>query len=213
MSLNTQLGFLEQSCKAFDEGHKDEGLRIAAVLRTLFKDAGRSVSVLTHLQDAGHTVGQILSSGKPVTDLTVNSGSALSIAEIDVHPIIYYDDNGVRGTSAEIYGEYVPTFASFPESHSWVSRDDWWQQVIYAQDGEPITRRGLVLAAAEQDGGVHVDAQLNAAYRLLREGAISVVLKGGQMVKVTNPHLADLRQMAYEVLSSPDLQALRKRPA
>jgi hypothetical protein len=48
--LTKQLGFLRRSCESYDQGYKDEAIRIATVLRVLFHDTGRSTSLLTHLK-------------------------------------------------------------------------------------------------------------------------------------------------------------------
>lgn len=54
--LRKQLGFLGRTAKLFDEGHEDEGVRLAAVMRVLFHDTfhpktgkPNSISLLTHL--------------------------------------------------------------------------------------------------------------------------------------------------------------------
>lgn len=36
--LREQLSFLDRSAKAFDEGHEEEGIRLATVMRVLFHD-------------------------------------------------------------------------------------------------------------------------------------------------------------------------------
>jgi hypothetical protein len=51
--LKKQLGFLERSCQMYDEGHIDEAIRIATILRTLINDTGRSISLLKHLNGTG----------------------------------------------------------------------------------------------------------------------------------------------------------------
>src|SRR5258708_9428366 len=47
--LTKQLGFLARSCKSYDEGHIDEGIRIATVIRVLVHDTKNCVSLLKHL--------------------------------------------------------------------------------------------------------------------------------------------------------------------
>jgi hypothetical protein len=48
--LSKQIEFLTTSCKAYDAGSKNEGVRIATVLRVLFHNKGISTSLLAHLQ-------------------------------------------------------------------------------------------------------------------------------------------------------------------
>ena len=47
--LFRQLGFLWRSCQAYDEGHIDEAVRIATVIRVLIHDTQASTSLLKHL--------------------------------------------------------------------------------------------------------------------------------------------------------------------
>ena len=47
--LREQLGFLERSADAFDEGHREEALRIATALRVIFHNTPSSTSLLRHL--------------------------------------------------------------------------------------------------------------------------------------------------------------------
>ena len=86
------------------------------------------------------------------------------------------------------------------------------------------SRKDLVLAAANKDGGAHVDLDEPPSY-----GAIKKVTKGGfypavfdyrvesdepmkewemTLVSHEDSHLAAIRQMAYELLNSADLTDL-----
>ena len=44
--LREQIGFIERSAAAFDEGHEEEAKRIAVVLRVLLHDTPQSTSLL-----------------------------------------------------------------------------------------------------------------------------------------------------------------------
>ncbi len=47
--LFKQLGFLWRSCDAYHQGHTDEAVRIAAVIRVMIHDTPKSTSLLKHL--------------------------------------------------------------------------------------------------------------------------------------------------------------------
>lgn len=48
---------------------------------------------------------------------------------------------------------------------------DWWETpVLHDHEGNAFTRKDFVLAVADQDGGAHVDAQLEPAYEALTRG-------------------------------------------
>jgi hypothetical protein len=80
-----------------------------------------------------------------------------------------------------------------------------------------LRRRDIALAAANKDGGTHVDDKLTPEYeRLLSPEALAMY--GGdihlidgrtvQPVPITDTHLVYLRQMGFEVLESPALRSL-----
>ena len=77
-----------------------------------------------------------------------------------------------------------------------------------------MTRKSLVLAVADKDGGAHVDATLNPDYTVIKSGAGLFAMfqpAGGNPVEIPleSHSVATLRQIGYEVLHSPDLLALR----
>jgi hypothetical protein len=48
--LQQQLGFIERSAILFDEGRREEALRIATALRVIFHHTSHSTSLLRHLK-------------------------------------------------------------------------------------------------------------------------------------------------------------------
>lgn len=86
----------------------------------------------------------------------------------------------------------------------------WWDQVVFVQGPARLTRKKIVLSAANQDGGAHVDDKLSADYQsLAADGFVGKVLHtiGGQTTTnlITGAHFVALRQMAFELLNSPAL--------
>src|SRR4051794_33300830 len=47
--LRSQVGFMKRSCMAFDDGHEDEGERLALAVRILVHDTPQSHSLLAQL--------------------------------------------------------------------------------------------------------------------------------------------------------------------
>lgn len=104
--------------------------------------------------------------------------------------------------------------------------NEWWKQEAIVNagglEGGRATRRDLALWAANKDGGAHVDEELASSYQGLINGlgmAIRVTetdeksFAEDQQVNIPLQDLqfASLRQVAYEVLASPDLLALQTR--
>jgi len=46
--LGEQIGFLERSCKQFDDGHEEEAFRLSTTIRVLFHETKKSTSLLKH---------------------------------------------------------------------------------------------------------------------------------------------------------------------
>jgi len=101
-----------------------------------------------------------------------------------------------------------------PAAHRNAPVSAWWDgEVVYFGAGRKIYRRQLVLAACNKDGGAHVDADIPADYRWIREGtgfAFTVERSDGQKKEnvLPAPHLACLRQIAHEVFNSPEFLKL-----
>ena len=202
--LAMQLDFLHHSCQIFDEGGNSryEAIRIAAVLRTLFRDAWRgknqvTKSVFTHVADKGFGVPTLLSTAPEIAPDAIMSVGGLSAVFI---------------VSGSAKGRHVPYLENGPYTYRWVDRETWWTETIYVVGDEPkrLSRKDIVLAAAEQDGGVHVDEELDASYLLVKAGVWQLQAADGRLADIAEAHLADLRQMAYEVLNSPCMKELVK---
>jgi len=205
MHLAMQMDFLVHSCAIFDRGGhcRNEAIRIAAVLRTLFRDAFRgktqhTKSVFSHLKERGFGEPTLLSTAALIPPNAVMANSTLSKLSVNCGPM---------GAT------YVPCLDSGPAERRWVDSETWWTEAIcvVGSQAKSLARRDIVLAAAEQDGGVHVDEDLDASYQLVKAGLWQVRAADGTLEAVPDAHLADLRQMAHEVLSSPRIREMVKR--
>ena len=194
--LQKQLGFIERSCRSYDDGWVDEAMRIAVAIRVLVHDTRQSVSLLNHLS----TTDILLRSTSPVlTDDMIWFGGGLSTTQMIIEsgkpPIAQYKP---------VLGDWEPKGQCLPAK-------EWWNQVIYRVNEGDTTRRAIVLGAANKDGGAHVDRTLDLEYEALRTGLMKVSYTVGAdsgEFALPNSHLADLRQMGYEILNSPALRDL-----
>jgi hypothetical protein len=91
---------------------------------------------------------------------------------------------------------------------------EWWNQIVYILGKARCSRKDLVLAAANKDGGAHVDAALTADYETLMTSGergffhYSPTGEMGTFQPIMDAHLVYIRQMGHELLNSPDLLAL-----
>jgi len=187
--LKKQLGFLERSCQSYDNGYIDEGVRIATIIRVLIHDTNASTSLLKHLNAT--TINLLSTTFEPSSDTVSFVGMGMM---------------KVGGDESS----YFPQLGNGPINDS-IPVSSWWDQVVMVLGKEQrITRKKIVLAAANKDGGAHVDKKLTKDYEALsKDGATGYILyiSEGKPVEfpIENAHLVSLRQMAYEVLNSPDL--------
>lgn len=195
--LTEQIGFIRASCQAYDAGSESEALRIATCLRTILHDSSRggpnpSVSLMSHL---GLKNGSMLSSSRGIGDREDFISYRFSL------------DKANPASMIPILGD------KFHE----ISINDWWnKETVIKRAENPVTRRRLVLDAANKDGGTHVDQSLPNYYALLNEGDQSIGISiSGLKDKVgwvkfeedkthfaTNSHLALIRQFGHEFLAS-----------
>jgi hypothetical protein len=91
------------------------------------------------------------------------------------------------------------------ERKEFLSVDKWWNECVYCWE-MPLTRKDMVLAGANQDGGAHVDANPDKKTRSLIKsmGSVKAHFEAPE-IPLNNQHFHFLRQFGYEVLNSPDL--------
>jgi hypothetical protein len=190
LQLKRQVDFIERSCEIFDQGHEDEALRIALSIRVLIHDTNQSKSLLTLLG--------VKNKIKINTTMTINRPENLE----DDMEIIYIplmitqfgrkpplEKNDIKGT---------------------LSVNDWWNETIMIQFNS-ITRKDIILTAANQDGGAHVDNKPSSKTKELKEGiGILQITEGGitHHVDLIDHHFPLIRQFAFELLESPDFKNL-----
>jgi hypothetical protein len=109
--------------------------------------------------------------------------------------------------------EYIPQLGNGPPVQFSAPLSKWWDQVVMVLNSQRITRRDIVLVAANKDGGAHVDANLTPEYgALAKDGAVGSFVYATQGQRMETPiqhaHLVWLRQLGYELLHSSDLLKL-----
>ncbi len=190
VQLKQHLNFIERSCASYDVGHNAEALRIAVSLRVMFHDTNQSISLLKHLG--------VKDSVKLISTLSPEVHENQGTEQLLIHIPIMLTSKGVS-----------PPLGKLGNSRLLKVRD-WWEEIIMLQK-EAFSRRDIILSAANQDGGAHVDANPNKKTRELKQGVgiFSTSQEGVEKsIALTDHHLPLLRQIGYEVLSSEELVAL-----
>ena len=182
--LARQLSFLERSATAYDRGERDEAYRIAVAIRVLLYDTSRSVSILQHLN------------AKDVPLLSTVMAAAPNALFLDGMNLL------TMGSGKIVAGPKLDQV----HIRRMVSVDEWWNEPIFAVNRVDTSRKDVVLGAANQDGGAHVDHALDADYERLKGGLY--ISSPHAAVDIPEPQLVSLRQMAFEILNSLALNDL-----
>lgn len=138
--LEEQIYLLESSIINFDQGHMEEGKRIATSLRILLHDTSQSHSLLGQLN---------------VKD---------KLYYFDVAR--YYDGRNILSDDL-LLNILAPRLHITPKTPI-KQFDEWWaHQVVMSTGGlspKTYTRKQLVLFLANQDGGAHVDPEMDQEF-------------------------------------------------
>jgi hypothetical protein len=185
--LSEQLGFLERSAEAFDNGFEDEAKRLSVTMRVLLHNTATSHSVLAQLDRLDQ---EFVDSALPKLEGSVGSYSGLISVLL-----------GKDGT------RFVPHLDEAP--HGETERlpfKDWWTKPVFIDgQGRPTSRKDLVLTATNQDGGAHVDPSLNSVYsELSRKNSLGFFSGNpdGEFLPIQGAERAAIRQIAHEVLKT-----------
>jgi hypothetical protein len=182
--LNEQVQFLMSSANSYDNGFYGEAKRIAVVVRTLLHDTNCSKSLL----------GQLEKKNLPFLSTAIDYDPESMIAHAG---LIFLNLGGTEP-------RYVARLDK-AKTKKHLQFDEWWNEIIFAADkNQCLTRKGLILTAANQDGGAHVDPCLNETYAKLSKNNSMDCFFGNQTgyVPVENPELTAIRQIAHELLKT-----------
>ena len=190
-----QIRFIQNSVAAIASGNLEEAIRLATTIRVLIHEPKQK---RRGKQASQSLLGQLGAMGVHLfTTSRDQPSSVLYYAGPVMHKI---DGSGAEfATDVNVYrfGHFVPA-------------TKWWNQVVFIRDGVRLTRRDVVLTAANKDGGAHVDAELTAEYEMLKApGAMGFVSVGsqtsGKVFTIDDGHLKLIGLMGIELLKSPDL--------
>lgn len=200
LEVRKQLNFIISSCRLYDEGRYEEALRIAVAARVLFHNTKQSKAII-----GGHYEAKDL---KVLSTTMFKPG--LPVA--DSHFL------GFVGMYPSI-GGFKPYFNDGERKENIPWRQWWADEPIMAfnKTQEHVTRRQLILASANKDGGAHVDETKPDEYERLDDGlGIEVLVRfqgkdKDEKVKLRHANVAALRQIGHEILSSEDLRTIAEK--
>jgi hypothetical protein len=183
--LLEQLRLLKKSAAEFDAGDAGEFRRMAVAVRVLVHDTTASHSLVKQVGLAEMQVG---SAAVPINAANLLPEFSLAMMEMS-------------GAGARL----VPTLGDGPRAPREIPLSDWWvEPVLRDRHHHHFTRRDIVLAVANQDGGAHVDPEIDEAYhRLANEHSIGFVSIGPDGEKpLEHIEKVYLRQITWELVRS-----------
>jgi hypothetical protein len=189
---------LAASAASYDLGEKWEAQRLATAVYTLVHDGGRnSRSILTQLQI--RTSLRYMSTALPSNPRNLLPESLLVELSLGSHGV-----------------DALPVLDQGPRRDA-VQFETWWEkETIYRSGAASLSRRQLVFALRNKDGGSHLDAELEGVdgYLLMsRESARSWFFTREREIPsaVLGIETASMRQISWELMKTleslpPELQ-------
>lgn len=196
-NLRQQIGFLETSCQAFDNGHEDEALRIATTLRVLVHDTGNSTSLLEQL--GLKDTMKFIDSATPIdpvpTDKMLDGRAVMAMSGMPGLFAISFTREGTK---------FLAPQSRAPYSRGPISFRDWWtSECIPGHNGASYSRSWLVKQMANREGGAHVDPEISHPYNNLQNTSMGMTVhSNGINDFVNSAGNVSIRQVAWEILES-----------
>lgn len=220
--LSKSYGFLYRSLRQYLEGLTDEAYRIATACRVALHDKKGSPSLFrtlgledVYFWDSGDQVN--IKNQAPQYVLTImrmtvgaGEGMRLDFAHFGKPTPADASQSQIRESTTSSVS-FMPRLDADPARvASFVPFEHWWKRPILMQSnlvGESrvvLSRRGLILAMANKEGGAHVDKKLDAEYAEITRGellGIKATSTKGE-VAVGPAHQASAAQIGYELLKT-----------
>lgn len=189
-AFEVQKSALVASCRAYDEGEKWEALRLATTIYILVRDGGKkNRSILTQMGKRNSMEFAVpISMGADPRNL------------LSYTPLVMIEIGG-GGVN------FKPRLNEFPSGRRVLQFDEWWDRdLVYRSGGDRhrMTRKKLVFALRNLDGGAHYDEEiLDPNYIEMTHGKSWVAVSSDGIKRpVRQLELASMRQIAWEVLDS-----------
>lgn len=191
--LAEQIGFLQRSADAYDNGFTDEAKRMATTIRVLVHDTRQSTSLLTSL---GKKDIQFYS-----TASSIDNGKSMS-----THRLVGLKLSTNQGTSEASYYAPLENRPPYINVNKKVVFRLWWNEIIIIDKmRNGFSRKDLVLSVSNKDGGAHIDPELDDNYAALtRYNSLGWTASDSKGINrnLDGAELANIRQICHEVLKS-----------
>ena len=200
--LNEQLRFIHSSGVAFDAGDESEAKRISSALRIIWKTSEPTVA---SVHPAKQTKKQRRANQRRSISLVAQVGFKGNLTDTSVE---VPNTSGDRRLVAWGGKRPAPLFAGHDRRQ--VSFEEWWKGTAIRAKNRSFSRKDIVLAMCEMDGGGHVDEELSDwYYGITRRGehGVALLVPTGDGTTYTqqpapSPVGSIVRQIGHETLMS-----------
>lgn len=191
--LREQLEFLQTSADNYDSGNESESKRMALHIRTLLHD--------TFNKDGTPRSQSLLSQLGKKESLNFLDTSSSEEGLIGSYTGLVLQSIGPTG------GRYVAPLDDLPPTQipEQVSFQDYWNGDIFVDNNSNrFSRKALVLAMANKDGGAHIDPELDQDYvELTKNNSLGWIYGNDlQSGPLENASSAAVRQITHEILKT-----------
>lgn len=183
--LIEHVGFLERSCRAFDEGFPGEAKRLAMSIRVLLHETPASKSLLEQLKFRDRM--SYFDTAVPYNPKNLSSTNGLCML-------------GVGGPDG---GSWIAMLDEGPFNDVRKPFQHWWTTTVLSDGKSAFSRKMIMSRLANKEGGGHVDPKLNAAFEAIsRQNSLGWMVTGpvGERDVLGDPVAESMRQIAYELL-------------
>lgn len=197
VGIATNRELLLALCKGFDQGYEVLALPLATALRVLLYDTPTSTSLLQAVGIKEEC--SFLSTKEPT------SGVPVQLALVRQINVSVQDG---RGGEAKYWALCDERY--FPSPSTTAMRlpfKEWWEEIVFRNADHRLSRKDLILAVANKDGGAHFDQEVETRYDAFRQtwsgGSSLIGIRSREHRGYDNiPSFPAIRQIAYEVLKS-----------
>jgi len=184
--MDRQISILKSHINTYFN-NPDIALDIATKIRLFVHDTKRQTSLLSSLKLKNRLF--------PSTYSTISQGNNAPYAGL---VYVYLDWDG---------GGFIPKLNKTPigVKNRLLTFESWWNEmVIRDYKGRKLSRKDLVLEAANTDGGAHVDDSLNENYHFVsRQHSLTwkYIKLGNDPIPIWGVELASICQIGYELIT------------
>lgn len=197
VGLATNRTLLLALCKGFDQGDEVLALPLATALRVLLHDTGKSISLL-----------RAVGSKDQCLFVSTNERASRGLIQLGLVRKINIGVQDGQGGEAKYWALCDQRYFSSPNTSSvMMPFNQWWDELVFENVNHSLSRRDLVLAVANKDGGAHFDEEVESRYDAFRHswagGASLIGIHSLEHRGYDNiPTFPAIRQIVYEVLIS-----------